>query len=106
MRYGSTIDVKILRQINPKTADDLDSGLVYIKAYIIAIVLLSVAFFSLGSLLPLWVFVNSMQIITHTPLLNTVMPGNVHYVLKEYLDLVRLNWPALNNALFTRYSYR
>lgn len=35
-----------------------------------------------------------------------MMPGNAHYVLKEYLDLVRLNWPTLNNALYDRYTYR
>lgn len=34
------------------------------------------------------------------------MPGNVQYVLKEYLDLVRLNFPAMNAALSDRYSYR
>jgi len=84
----------------------LDTGLVYIKAYIVAIVVGTLAFFSLGSLLPLWVFVNSLQIITHSILLHTGMPGNVHYVFKDYLDLVRLNWPALNLALDDRSSYR
>lgn len=54
----------------------------------------------------MWMFVNSLQIITHSTLLNTMMPGNVHYVFKEYLDLLRLNWPLLNNALFDRYNFR
>ena len=56
--------------------------MIYIKAYIILIVLLVMAFFSLGSLLPMWVFINSLQIITHTVLLNTIMPGNAFLVLK------------------------
>ena len=60
----------------------------------------------MGSLLPVWIFCNSLQLIAHTPLLNTMLPGNAHYVLKEYLDLVRLNWPALNNALYDRATYR
>ena len=51
----------------------------------------------------MWMFINSLQIITHTTLLNTIMPGNLHYVIKQYLDLLRLNWPALNDALFDSY---
>lgn len=92
--------------MNPDTADVLDSGLVYIKAYVIAIVLGTLAFFSLGSLLPLWVFFNSLQMITHTILLNTEMPGNVFYVFKDYLDLVRLHIPALSTLLYDRSYYR
>lgn len=34
------------------------------------------------------------------------MPGNVFMVLKEYLNLVRLNWPALNDALYDREAFR
>ena len=96
----------MLRQLSEAVAEVLDEALRYIRAWIILIVLVAVAFFSLGSLLPLWIFVFTMQIISHTTLLNTNMPGNVHYVFKEYLNLVRLNWPALNDALFDRYSYR
>lgn len=102
MRYGSEVQTKILRQINYEEAEQLESGLVYVKAYIIFIVLLIMGFFSLGSLLPMWIFVNSLQIITHTTLLNTMMPGNAFLVLKQYLDLVRLNWPALNEAIYDR----
>ena len=81
--------------------------MVYVKAYVVLIVLLIMGFFSLGSLLPMWIFINSLQIITHTTLLNTMMPGNAFLVLKQYLDLVRLNWPALNEAVYNRYrSYQ
>ena len=31
-----------------------------------------------------------------------MMPGNAFLVLKQYLDLVRLNWPALNEAVYDR----
>jgi hypothetical protein len=58
--YGSEVSIGILRQINPKDAEVLDDGLVYIKAWIIAIVLTVIAFFSLGSLLPMWMFINSL----------------------------------------------
>ena len=106
MRFGSEVKANILRQLNPRTAEILDQGLIYIKGSVVAIVCGILAFFSYGSLLPLWVFVNSLQIITHSTLLNTLMPGAVHYVFKDYLDLVRLNWPALNMAISNRYSFR
>ena len=35
-----------------------------------------------------------------------MMPGNIHYVFKDYLNLLRLNWPIFNDALTDRYSYR
>lgn len=60
VKFGSSVEVSILRQLNPKDAELLDSGLHYIKAYVIAIALVSVALFSFGSLLPLWIFVNSL----------------------------------------------
>ena len=44
-----------------------------------------------GRLLPTWMFINSMQLIVHTPLLQTNMPANLHMFLQRYLDLLRLN---------------
>ena len=42
-----------------------------------------------GSLLPTWMFINSLQIIAHMVLLKTLMPGNVHYFLTKYLNWLR-----------------
>ena len=42
-----------------------------------------------GSLLPAWMFINSLQIIAHMVLLKTLMPGNVHYFLTKYLNWLR-----------------
>lgn len=41
----------------------------------------------------------------HSTLLNTLMPGNVHFIFNRYLNLVRLNWPYLNNLLRESYDY-
>jgi len=46
-------------------------------------------FASVGSLLPTWMFINTLQLIAHLPLLNSEMPGNAHYFLSKYLDYVR-----------------
>ena len=52
-------------------------------------ILVILPFISLGSLLPTWIFINSLSLLAHLPLLNTNMPGNVHIFLTDYLDKVR-----------------
>lgn len=44
---------------------------------------------TVGSLLPTWVFLNSLQIISHMILLKTLMPANAHYFLKKWNDWIR-----------------
>ena len=53
----------------------------------------------IGAQLPTWMFLNSLSLIVHTTLLNSLMPPSVWYVFKQYLNLVRLNWPALNEHI-------
>lgn len=60
VRFGAEVDIGVIRQINPREAEEIEGGLVYIKAYIIAIAISSIALFSFGSLVPLWIFVNSL----------------------------------------------
>lgn len=57
-----------------------------ITAFVLLIVL-PVA--SLGSLLPTWMFVNSLQLVAHLPLLNMSLPANAHIFMIKFLDLVR-----------------
>ena len=42
-----------------------------------------------GSLLPTWMFINSLQIISHLVLLRTLMPVNAHYFLSTWNDWIR-----------------
>jgi hypothetical protein len=44
----------------------------------------------LGQALPSWMFLNSLQLVAHLPLINTAMPANLHQFLRKYLDFVRL----------------
>jgi len=88
VRYGTTIEHQIFRQINPSAAKGIDEmnfskGMAFFSFVII------LPFVSIGSLLPTWMFINALQLAAHLPLLNSIMPGNAHYFLNEYLDLVR-----------------
>ena len=43
-----------------------------------------------GRLLPTWMFLNSLQLIVHLPLLSTSMPSNLHFFLVKYLNFIRM----------------
>lgn len=42
-----------------------------------------------GSLLPTWIFVNSLQLVAHTVLISSLMPGNASFFLSKFLNWVR-----------------
>ena len=50
----------------------------------------------IGAQLPAWIFINSLSLIVHTLLLNSLMPPSVFYTFKKYLHLVRLSGPDIN----------
>lgn len=44
-----------------------------------------------GPLLPVWMFVNSLQLIVHIPLLRISIPASANLFLLDYLSFIRLN---------------
>lgn len=62
--------------------------------YVFFILLITVLFLLpvcfLGKSLPVWIFLNTLQLVAHMLLLNSSMPGNLHQFLIKYNDLVRL----------------
>ena len=75
--------------MSPDTAskiDVLDIG----QEVLLFVAIFVVPFFLMGSLLPAWMFYNSLQLIAHTPLISTLMPSNAHYFLMKYLNFVRI----------------
>ena len=54
----------------------------FLRIFVIIAFILIMSVMTIGSLLPTWVFVNSLEIISHMILLKTVMPANAHYFLK------------------------
>ena len=72
--------------------------MVYLSRTLIALVFifLFVTIIGCGSILPFWMFINSMQLITHIPLLRNNLPGGAHRVLVDQLYIIRLDFGALN----------
>ena len=52
-----------------------------------------------GHLLPTWMFLNSLQLIVHAPMLATNMPANLHHFLVDYLSLIRLDSKKISSQV-------
>ena len=44
-----------------------------------------------GSMLPVWMLINSIQLFAYTVLLDIPMPSNSAYFLRRFLDALRIN---------------
>ena len=54
-----------------------------------------------GSLVLTWLFINSLQLIAHVPLITARLPANVNIVLERLLGFTRLSFDGLSEALDT-----
>ena len=66
----------------------------HILATLTALIMLCAALLT-GRLLPTWVFLEALQLISHLSLLKTQIPAPAAYFMSQFLDLSRLNlvWP-------------
>ena len=71
-----------------KDADRIDH-LDIVNDVLIFIAVAVVPFFFFGTLLPTWLFFNTIQLIAYTPLVSAEMPPNALYFLQKYLKLMR-----------------
>ena len=54
-----------------------------------------------GQLLPTWMFLNSLQLITHVPMIDAHIPAPLHYFLVNYLTMIRLDSEKLGDEAET-----
>ena len=58
------------------------------------LIVVSIAFIlalNKGSLVGTWIFINSLQMMAHLPLISTGLSANARYFMRPLLDLTRLN---------------
>ena len=90
----------MFRQLKREDVESIDNVLEY--SYIIMGVigfLLLLLVLTCGPLLPFWMFLNSMQLMVHVPLIRTAIPGNAHYFFLDYLNILRFEVWSLNTWL-------
>lgn len=72
VRYGTKLTRPIVRQIDPKLAKTL-GVFGHVLATVVALLILIAAILS-GRLLPTWIFLEALQIISHLPLFKSRLP--------------------------------
>lgn len=68
-------------------------------AMTISIIQFGVTFFVGGALVPTWMFLHTMSLIVHLPLMKTNMPANAHFFLVHYLDVFRMRIEKLEQSI-------
>ena len=52
-----------------------------------------------GKLLPTWMFINSLQLMTHIPMIDANVPSDLHYFLANYLSVIRLDSKLIGDSV-------
>ena len=91
MRFGTEVQWRVYRQISPQEHQFIIEGFDFIYVLMLVLLLSLLPICLLGNSLSTWMFLNTLQLIAHMPLLNTLMPANLHLFLAKYLDFVRLS---------------
>ena len=100
VEMGHEVMWKISRQISDEVAESIESVQSVVNTITASALMLIFLFVGLGGrLLPTWMFINSISLIVHTPLLAIDMPANLHYFFLKYLDILRLNSKSLNDEI-------
>jgi hypothetical protein len=91
--FGVEVTWDVIRQIAEEDKESVDSALTFSHAlYILICLFIFLLVLTCGPLLPVWMFINSMQLIVHVPLIAIQLPGNAHYFLLENLKIFKLDF--------------
>ena len=81
-------------QIDEETRSSLEVlftvFIVFMTPIVIGTIVLGI-FSGIGYILPIWMLINSVQLIAYTVLLDIPMPSNAAYLMRCLLDTLRLN---------------
>ena len=89
VKFGTTLYHPIFRQVSASEKETIDQLHSVVDFIFISTMLMVLPVIMAGSLLPTWMFINSLQIIAHMVLLKTLMPGTSHYFLLKLLNWLR-----------------
>lgn len=87
------LTANLVRQFNPQGQDEsLGLFSVATKLFMGILLVLSVPLMCIGGtrLLPVWLVLITLQLIAHTLLLNSFMPQEIYFYLRDILQIMRL----------------
>ena len=95
--FGAQVEWEVSRQMSSSQKDSVETTLFVSRTLLILIGIFTLLLvLSCGPLLPVWMFLNTLHLISMVPLLRTNLPGNFNFFLLEYLNVLRLHTFALN----------
>lgn len=98
--FGSEVYWEFSRQMNLNDFNSVDSTLSFSHGLLItAIIFITILVLSGGSLIPVWMFINSLQLCAYVVLIPTKLPGNAHHFLLNHLEILRLHFFGLGEWL-------
>ena len=76
VRYGSSVSVTILRQVEPEKANEICDVTEIAMMAVSGLVLVAFLLLTLigGSCLPIWIFLTSLSLVVHTILFSVELP--------------------------------
>ena len=100
VEFGKQLNHRIMRQVSASDAELIDhmESFVNVLLFLAFVPLLLFVGFG-GRLLPTWMFLNSLQLFVHLPLLETYLPANLSSMLAYYLGYIRLNNVTFNDGI-------
>ena len=90
VRYGSSLESPIVRQLDPETAENINK-IVWPTVFSIKSAILLSIVASGGNLLPTWIFLHALQTMSHVPLFQSQMPPSVSFFMASFLDICRFD---------------
>ena len=101
---GINFGEKLKFKIGPLVPDDTSRKVnafasIWVTCIWIALAITFLLALFQGSLVATWIFINTMQLIAHLPLITTKLPANANYFLLKFLSTVRLDFIGLNSRV-------
>lgn len=98
--FGQQIHWQVMRQMQDPEGPIVQQTQ-YTSRFVLYVVgvCIFILILTCGPLLPVWMFINSMQLILHVILIKSFIPGHAHYFLLDYLNIWRLHFFGINSWL-------
>ena len=91
--FGKKIQYPIVRQISTEKKEQIEMPLEATEIATLTILcIILLILLCAGPLLPAWMFLNSMQLLLHVPLIKSDMPAHAHFLMVDLLQKLRLHF--------------
>ena len=102
IKTASINDFKIVPLVDQSTAKRMQIiGTILQTLFATSLIITFVlALFFKGSLLTIWLCINTVQLLAHVPPIQAKLPANAHYFFLNLMCMVRLNFASFNDSVY------